>query len=243
MSNIQCHLFKCKKLILKLSIVIPTLNEAQNIGKLLDRLHENSDSDEVEIIVADGGSSDGTPQIASSKGAKVVSSERGRAVQMNAGAAAATSEILYFVHADTLPPPNFMSHIRQALEQNFQLGCFRFQFDSDKWLLKINSFFTRFDRPWCRGGDQTLFVTKAVFDEFDGYRNDFLIMEEYDFLERVRQKYSFKIMADDVLVSARKYEKNTWLQVQIANFSVFRMYRKGVPQAELAAYYKRALKV
>ena len=224
-----------------ISIIIPTLNEAENIEKLVLHLQKFGGDNLLEIIVADGGSTDATCSIARQLGAKIVGSVRGRAQQMNAGAAAAAGEVLYFVHADTLPPDDFLLFLNKALAENYALGCFRFRFDSPRWILKINAYFTRFDKIWCRGGDQTLFVRQSVFETLGGYRSDFLIMEEYEFIERARQQYAFKIMPADVMVSARKYETNSWLRVQIANLTVFRMYRMGVSQARLVGTYQRML--
>jgi len=95
---------------------------------------------------------------------------------------------------------------------------------------------------WCRGGDQTLFVTRQLFDELGGYDTHFRIMEEYDFIKRARQENPFKIIPKPVLVSARKYEHNGYLRVQIANLTVFNMYRLGCSQETLVNTYRNLLK-
>lgn len=224
------------------SIIIPALNEAENIGQLVRHLCKNRTDKVVELFVVDGGSKDQTVSIAKAAGAEVlISPQKGRAQQMNYGAAKARGELLYFVHADTLPPETYLSDILQAVDEGHPIGCFRFRFNSNKLLLKINSYFTRFDRLWCRGGDQTLFVTKTLFEELNGYRNDYCIMEEYDFIIRARKKYPFKIIPKDVLVSARKYEKNGYLRVQVANLIAFNMFRFGAPQERIRQTYHRLL--
>lgn len=224
---------------MNVSIIIPTVNEADHIGPLVCHLYENSDERLEEILVVDGGSTDTTIELACAAGATVLKlPTKGRASQMNHGAAAAKGGILYFVHSDTLPPATYLDDIQQALQEDYPIGCFRFRFNSNSLLLKINSYFTRFDRLWCRGGDQTLFVKKTLFEQLNGYRNDYLIMEEYDFIIRARKAHSFKIIPRDVLVSARKYEDNTYLRVQLANLIIFNMFRLGYAQDRMVRTYK-----
>lgn len=224
-----------------ISIIIPTLNEAAHLGRLLEHLQAHRNDQVIEIIVADGGSTDSTYQIAQSN-ATALRSPKGRAVQMNYGAAQAKGEVLYFVHGDTLPPSSYVQDIHQALSEGYPIGCYRFRFDCDRPLLKINAYFTRFDFLWCRGGDQTLFVTRSLFDELDGYCERHLIMEEYDFIYRARKKAAFKIMPKDVIVSSRKYEHNGYLRVQMANLIAFNMFRFGFAQQKIATTYRRLLK-
>ena len=224
-----------------ISIIIPTLNEAENIQRLIEFFKKNDDGQLRELIVTDGGSTDGTPQIAAAAGAKVFSCIKGRACQMNKGAENAKGDILYFVHADSIPPESFMDDLNNAFTEGFPIGCFRFKFNSPKKILKFNSFMTRFDKIFCRGGDQTLYVTRDVFDELQGYRDDFQIMEEYDFIIRARKKYPFKIIPKDVLVSARKYDERSWLRVMMSNSIVFTMFRNGASQNAMVDMYKRLL--
>ena len=227
---------------MKFSIIIPTLNEAENIEKLIFQLQKNATSNLREIIVVDGESCDGTAELAANAGAKVLKSpKRGRAAQMNFGATHATGDVLYFVHADTLPPESYMKDLEEALAEDYPIGCFRFRFNSNKKILRFNSYMTRFDRIWVRGGDQSLFITRTLFDSLGGYRDDFKIMEEYDLITRARQQAAFKIIPKDVLVSDRKYDNNSFLSVQIANATVFMMYRFGASQDAMFKMYKRLL--
>jgi len=227
-----------------LSIIIITLNEAENIGTLLERLQSNRDDRVVEILLVDGGSTDGTCKIAATAGATVMKAPCcGRAVQMNFGAKHATGNILYFIHADSLPPTTYATDVIVAVESGYPIGCFRFLFDSGRILLRLNSYFTRFDKMWCRGGDQTLFITRDLFKDLNGYDESHLIMEEYDLIARARKKHPFKIIPKNVLVSARKYENNSYLKVQVANFTVFNMYRLGCSQERMKLWYKKVLGV
>ena len=225
-----------------ISIIIPTLNEAENIGKLIHFLQKNADTSLTEIIVVDAQSGDNTEGVALEAGAKVIhSKKRCRAAQMNMGAQEATGDILYFIHADCFPPTTYLVDIQRFMKEGYPMGCYRYRFDSDKIMLKINAFFTRFEKLWCRGGDETFYVKRSIFEALGGYNEHFVIMEEYDFIRRASEKYALKIMPSKVLVSARKYDTNSWLRVQLANFTVFRMYAKGKAPADIAQTYKRML--
>lgn len=100
---------------------------------------------------------------------------------------------------------------------------------------------TRFDRIMCRGGDQTLFITRSLFDRLGGYKDDYMIMEDYDLIERIQDITDFKIIQKDVTVSSRKYHNNGYLKVQIANFVVFMMYFLDYPQEKMVSTYKSLL--
>ncbi|NUO02465.1 MAG: TIGR04283 family arsenosugar biosynthesis glycosyltransferase [Saprospiraceae bacterium] len=226
---------------MKVSIIIPTLNEAKNIERVIERLQAGANGYVSELIVVDGGSKDETAVKASQAGAKVFHTSPGRALQMNHGVEQSNGDLLYFVHGDTLPPLDYLKKILHAVAEGYPVGCFRFRFDSDRWLLKMNAYFTRFDQIWCRGGDQSLFITREAFQDLGGYRSDYRIMEDYDLIIRAKKKYQFRIIPDDVIVSARKYETNSYLRVQVANFIVFNMFRLGYSQDKMASAYKRLL--
>ena len=225
-----------------LSIIIPTYNEAESIGKLIRYLKQHIGSAEVDIIVSDGGSEDRTREKAAEAGAKAVLSRgKGRAAQMNYGASIATGDVFYFVHADCYPPKTFVTDIQNALAEGFDLGRYRTKFDSPKNILKINAWFTRFDFFICMGGDQTLFIKRKLFESCKGFKEDMRIMEEFEFCQRARQVGKYKIIQKSVLVSARKYDTNSWLRVQLANSKVVRMYKKGASQQDMLDTYKRML--
>ncbi|MEJ7589096.1 MAG: glycosyltransferase family 2 protein, partial [Ferruginibacter sp.] len=172
-----------------ISIIIPTYNEQESIATLVTFLRENSLAGKVEIIVCDAGSSDLTLESAAAAGAMAILSPRkGRAVQMNYGASLAKGEILYFVHADTIPPVTFFLDITTAVAGGFGLGRYRTKFNSKKKVLKLNAFFTRFDLFMCYGGDQTLFIRKDLFTDIGGFYEALVIMEDYEIIKRAREK-------------------------------------------------------
>lgn len=228
---------------LQCSIIIPTLNESANIGRLMAFLQQHQGTFVAEILVVDAGSSDDTAAIASAAGGRVLTCPIcSRAAQMNLGAKAAKADVLYFVHADTLPPSTFATDIPQELEKGSNMGCYRYQFDSPKWILKFNAYFVRFQWLWCQGGDKTFFIQRETFEEFGGYNEHFVVMEEYDFLRRAMKKYPLSILPKEVIVSARKYEQNSWLRVQLANIGAFSMFRWGAEPARIKRFYKSMLK-
>ncbi|MCY7293717.1 MAG: TIGR04283 family arsenosugar biosynthesis glycosyltransferase [Ferruginibacter sp.] len=227
---------------MKVSIIIPTYNEAENIESIISYLMGAPCNEHIEIIIADGGSTDET--VAISKKYEVttlLSPNKGRAGQMNFGVQYATGNVLYFVHADSRPPLTFYTDIKLAIDKGFNCGCYRSQFDSKSLLLKANAFFTRFNMLFCRGGDQTIFVTRELFERVGPYKNDMLIMEDYDFLARIRKEGKFILFNKATVFSARKYDQNSWLKVQKANLTIVRMYKKGSSQQDMLDTYKRML--
>jgi len=228
---------------LRISVIVPVFQEAARIGDLVRYLLLHGGEALVEVIVVDAGSTDCTAPYAIQAGARVLQSPaRSRAAQMNAGAGAASGEVLYFVHADTMPPATFTTDISETLEAGFVMGCYRYRFDKPGILLKINAWFNRFPWLWCQGGDKTFFIRKDVFFEMAGYDEQYVIMEEYDFLRRAMPRYPLCTIPKYAVVSARKYEKNGWLRVQLSNILVFNLFRLGVAPVKLKRLYGGLLK-
>jgi rSAM/selenodomain-associated transferase 2 len=227
---------------MKLSVIIPALNKEKNIAKLITYLQQNSNSSVTEIILVDGGSTDTTAKIATQYGATVITAEiKSRAVQMNMGAEKATGDVLYFVHADVIPPSSFYTDISESVNQQYSIGAYRQKFDSNNPLFFINSFFTRYNKMWCRGGDQTIYITAELFKKLNGYNEAYVIMEEYDLMKRANVIAKFKVMPKYTIVSARKYEKNSWLKVMIANYKAIKMFRNNASPLEIKQFYNQAL--
>jgi len=225
---------------MNLSIIIPTYNEEIYIEKLVSYLKKYATF--AEIIISDGGSQDKTLQLAKEAGVTVlICPQKGRASQMNYGASIAKGDILYFVHADTFPPQNFEPDILNAVANGYDLGRYKTKFISNKKVFRINEWFTRFNFFICMGGDQTLFIRKTLFNKLKGFKENMQLMEEYEFCARARKVGRYKIMNGAALISARKYEKNSWLQVQKANYKIVQLYKKGAPQEMLVKTYKRML--
>jgi len=225
-----------------LSVIIPTYNEAANIGRLVADLHRYAPPGTVEILVVDAKSPDGTAEVARAAGATVLPAPKpGRAAQLNYGASQARGDVFYFVHADVGIHPGYVATIAAAVAQGHAAGCYRFRFDSPHPLLRINSYGTRFKGIMSRGGDQTLFVTRNLFEQLGGFNERFVIMEDFEIIQRIRRVASFYIVPLDVVVSARKYETNSWLRVQLANLTAFAMYFLKLPPPRIARTYKLLL--
>ena len=225
---------------LAVSIVIPTFNEAAGIGALLGYLwREAAGAGPLEIIVADGGSTDATPALAEHAGALVLRCPRkGRATQLNHGARAAGGAILYFLHADTYPPPGFLADIRRAVAAGAGSGCYRLAFDHPHWFLRANAWLTRFPLRAVRFGDQSLFVAQALFEQIGGYREDLLVMEDQEIVGRLGARAPFRVLPRAATTSARKYLENGVYRLQGAFALIALLYWLGVPQPRLVRAYR-----
>lgn len=225
----------------EISAIIPTLNEADHLGALISRIRESYP--DTEIIVVDGGSTDDTEGVARESGVRFITSPvASRPAQLNIGAKAARSNLLWFIHADSLPPQNAFAQITEALKSRECFGCFRMLLNSEKRALKVNSWFTRLPVMIVRGGDQTLFMRKSFYERLNGFCEKHIVMEEYDFIRRGRKLLPFVVLQDDVLVSARKYEENSYFRVNFANLTVFALFYLGVKPPKLLNIYKRMIK-
>src|SRR5690606_15977107 len=219
-----------------ISVIIPILEEEKRIRTLIDYLNSVETRKAFETIVVDGGGNSSVlNQLPAT--ARYIQSEKGRAIQMNAGARIAMGDLLYFVHADALPPPSFPEDISKAITGGFCVGCFRMKLVPESFLTNINSFFSRFNGRFSGGGDQTLFVTREIFEKEGGFNEDFCIMEDFEFVRRLKPKYGFHVIQKDVQVSARKYQANNYWKVNLANYKAFRMFENKVNPALIKETY------
>lgn len=231
---------------MKLSVIIPVYNEQENLLKRLLFLCEQANNYPIEIIVANSPeTTDNSPKICESL-AKVTflnSPKKGRAAQMNFGADKATGEVFLFLHADVQLPEDFYSHIKRAIKNGAKAGFFAYKFDKKSTLLNLNSKFTTKDGLFSGGGDQCQFFTKEAFKMLAGFNEEFCIMEDFEMIDRVRkQNIPFTIIQSKATVSARKYETNSWLKVNLINGYVFLKYKLGVHPTKLRKTYKSLLR-
>ncbi|HIK03962.1 MAG TPA: TIGR04283 family arsenosugar biosynthesis glycosyltransferase [Trichormus sp. M33_DOE_039] len=222
----------------KISIIIPTLNEAANIKQAIATTQPSTN---IEVIVVDAGSQDYTVAIADSLGIKVILSTPGRAVQMNAGAAAANGEILLFLHADTHLPLGFDDMIRTSLQQpRIVAGAFTLQIAAPllalrlvEWGVKWRSHFLQI--PY---GDQAIFITKAIFQEMGGFP-ELPIMEDFELIRRLKRIGKIAILPTPVVTSARRWLKKGIFQTTLINQIVIIGYLFGVPPQRLRNWYRQ----
>jgi len=219
------------------SIIVPVLNEAKVIGLLLE--HLLGLKGEHEIIVADGGSSDDTVAIASQY-VKVISSERGRAKQMNAGAREAKGEVLLFLHADCRLPPKAIPAIEAALaDPAYVGGCFTLSLDEEGLIYKLIAWLARL-RMRLTGrmtGDEGIFVRREIFERMGGFA-EIALMEDWDFSGRLRTYGKVKQLPLKITASARRWKKwgiwrTFWLMQKLKL-----LYRLKVPPERLKRLYE-----
>ncbi len=243
----------------KVSIIIPILNEAERISNLLHYLLKTSSQQNIaEIIVVDGGSTDDSQNSilafvsgrtqsrlsnlsAALEETEVIllNSKKGRANQMNFGAKHASGNIFYFLHADSLPPKDFDKFIIDNVKEGHLAGCFKMEFDSNHWWLKFTSWFTKFSWPICRGGDQSLFITRSLFEDMGGYDENYIIYEDNILTKNLYHLKQFKVIQKAIKTSSRLYKKHGVWKVQYHFFVIHLKHVFGKNPNELYAYYKK----
>lgn len=223
----------------KLSIVMPVLNEAANLPASLQALAAYT-AHGAQLIVVDGGSTDGTVALAQRAGATVVPAPRGRALQMNAGAQQALGEILLFLHADTLLPADADQLIAQALAMHSAVwGRFDVRISGDSNMLTVVAVLMNLRSRWSgiATGDQALFMTRAAFDAVGGFPAQPL-MEDIEISKRLRQLSRPACVQAKVVTSGRRWEtRGVWRTI----FLMWRLrlaYWRGVAPEHLAKLYK-----
>ncbi len=223
-----------------ISVIIPTWNERNLLPAAIASIGVERD---VEILVVDGGSDDGTREMAERLADRSLVAKRGRAIQMNAAAEAASGELLVFLHADTRLPPNAMSAIREALASPAVVGgAFRIAIDSSKASLRgiaslVNLRSETLGLPF---GDQGIFVKKSHFLAMGGYR-DLPIMEDLDFIRRLRRRGPLHIIKDQAMTSDRRWRRNGVLRTTIVNSLARLMYRCGISPKRIRTFYDSRL--
>jgi len=221
------------------SIIVPMLNEAPALPDLLEHLRPLRRSG-VEVILVDGGSEDGSAAIASRAGFEVVHAERGRARQMNAGAAAASGDVLLFLHADTRLPDGAIQLINAALADGRHVwGRFDVAFDLRSLTMDATAFGMNL-RSRLSGiatGDQALFMTRAAFDGVGGFP-DQPLMEDVEITSRLRRRSRPACIRRPVLTSARRWQSRGPWRTILLMWRLRLAYWFGASPADLARHYR-----
>ena len=166
-----------------------------------------------------------------------------RAIQMNKGASIAKGEILYFIHADTRPPTSFEYDIRETISEGYDFGIFSYKFDSKNFLLGINAMFTKRKGIFVGGGDQSIFMAKSTFEKLGKFDVCYSIMEDFRLFHKANNMgLQYRLVPNDMIVSARKYEKNSYLRVNFSNLVAFSMYHLGMHPEKIKKAYNYLLK-
>ncbi len=221
----------------RISVVIPALNEASGIRATLDSVALGRN---VEAIVVDGGSTDGTPRLAEAAGARVLSTPPSRGGQLNAGAAVAEGGLLLFLHADTLLPPGWDEHARTMLaDPEVAVGAFRLAIDGPGLGLRFPAAWAnlRSRGPGVPYGDQALCVRAGDFRAEGGFAA-IPLMEDYAFVRSMRRRGRVVLAPASVLTSPRRWRARGVVRTCLLNQAILAAYRLGVPPQVLAAWYR-----
>lgn len=227
-----------------IDIIIPVFNEEKTIAYLLQHLSEKAKGFIGKIYVIDGGSSDST-QAETEKFPSVIFKKapvKGRSAQMNFGASLCENEILYFLHADSLPPTGFDEEIIHSVNNGFESGCFKMKFDSEHLLLRFSAWLTRFNNSFCRGGDQSMYVTKKIFNECGKFDESLVIYEDNEILPRIFKISKFNVIQRDIVTSARRFEENGIWNLYLTFMNIHAAHRLGLSHEKLLRYYKKNVK-
>lgn len=215
---------------MRISVVIPTFNEAAALPALLAGLRD------VEVIVADGGSVDGTCSLAGA--ATVIVAPRGRGSQLAAGARVASGDALWFLHADTRVPADAIAAIRQVLaDPAVGAGNFALRFDGQsrgaRWLTWL---YPRLRRLGLAYGDSGIFVRRAVYEQIGGIAS-YPIFEDLDLVRRLRRVTRFVHLSPELLTSSRRFESG--FRWQFARWCWLQgLFWLGISPARLGRWYR-----
>lgn len=214
-----------------ISVVIPTLNEAEHLPRLLGALRAD------EVIVVDGGSQDTTVDVARRAGVSVLSSPRGRGAQLTLGAAAATGDVLWFLHADAVPPVGSDEALRRVPAP---WGCFSVQFDSADPRLRLTALGMnrRARRTGSATGDMGIWARRDFFDTTGGFPQ-LASFEDLVFSERARTRAPWAVLSPPLLVSARRWETRGFTRTTLEHWGLRGAWRLGVPAERLARLYRK----
>lgn len=219
------------------SVIIPVLNEEGTIGHNLKRLMTLKG--DFEVLVVDGGSSDDTQAIAS-EFAQVIHSEKGRAKQMNAGAAQASGEILWFLHSDSLVSENSIMAIEEACSKGYKGGCFSLYFHDVRsfnltWLALTSNLRAKYLKLMF--GDQGIFITREAFEALGAFP-EIAIMEDWAFSKAMNKRYSCKLLKTKIGTSGRRFKKGGFFKTLMKMHWIKWQYLKGTSPERLGKLYK-----
>lgn len=218
-----------------LGVVVPVYNEARTLAASLDALC--SVTRNARVVVVDGGSSDASASIAAERFETLRCAEANRSLQMNLGARHLDSDALLFLHADSRLSEGYEDKVTVALATPAVAGgCFRLEFEPRTPMLDFYAWCTRFPGRYLHFGDQGIFVRRRTFESMGGYRN-LVLLEDVDFLKRLRSYGRFVILPDSVITSARRFQRFGPVRQQLRNILIVSLFEVGVPVRFLTRLY------
>jgi rSAM/selenodomain-associated transferase 2 len=226
---------------IKFSIIVPVLHEEERINDLIESLYRLDSDKNVEIIIVDGDQEQDTLKAIRSNNVIKISSEKGRAKQMNSGASAAHGEILIFLHADTELPPHALKKIHSFIKRKeFVGGAFDLGFKSEKFVFKVignlASIRSRLSRiPF---GDQSIFIRSEYFNQIGGYK-EIPLMEDVELMRCIKRSGDkILIFYDRVTTSPRRWEKEGVIYCTLRDWILQTLYFLGISPDKLLKFYK-----
>jgi len=221
------------------SVIIPTLNEEESIESLLQNLLAIPN---IEVIVSDGGSSDDTLAICSRYPVIMVESRPGRGFQLNAGAASASGDILFFVHADSAIEPSLINEMCQAVNARQQWGCCTLSFDNEAFIFRLIAWQSNLRSRLYSScyGDQGIFCSRRLFDEAGQYPTT-VFLEDIALSDILRRKSRACILKGTITTSSRRFRRYGVFRTIIKMQMVKVMYRLGIKPESLIEWYHSGL--
>lgn len=213
-----------------ISVIVPVLNERKALPGLLN--HLLAQPGDFEVIVVDGGSTDGSPElVGGSAGVKLVRSQRGRGAQLNAGVRAARADAFLFLHADTCLPLGAIARLDGALQRNpaLEAGAFRHRFEPTDWRLQLisagNNVRCRISRIYF--GDQAIFARRSVFDRAGGFP-EAAILEDVRFCESLRKFTPAVLLNESVTTDSRRFLHHGVWRTALRGLLILARHRLGL---------------
>jgi rSAM/selenodomain-associated transferase 2 len=223
--------------LLKVSIIVPTLNEAQGLNETLTQIQQLFP---YELVVSDGGSHDGTLEIAEEFTENVVKGSTGRALQMNAGARVANGDIFLFLHADSRIEPASYEKMLHSLGSSEKIGgAFSLYIDSDKWSLRLITRLANLRSKYfgIAYGDQAFFVKNSTFQQMNGFA-ELPICEDIDFFKRLRKFGPVILLKEKAFTSSRRWLKEGVWFTTLRNILIATLFKLGFPPRILTKWYQ-----
>ena len=220
---------------MRVAVVVPTLDEEEALRRHLPPIIGLAD----EIVVSDGGSRDGTVAVARELGVSVVEGPAGRGPQLNRGARETTAEVLLFLHADTLLPTDAINGVRDAVDAGKVGGGFLVRFDDPRPIYRFGTRMVALRTRLTRSplGDQAQFATRQAFEQLEGFR-DWPLLEDLDFIRRLKRIGAVEILPQQVVTSSRRYVEGGPVRTVVLNWLIWVLYFSGVSPQRLSRLYK-----